>query len=253
MNNSEYWEKRSLAIMKKLYNSQEKENKALIKLYKEVLKDIKGELEIIYSKMDNISLSDAYKYDRLNKLKLQIDKHIRELCKEEIKKDTEILEESYKKAYEEVSKDLKLEFNRLNKEAIKKAINFEWSGTMFSDIVWKNAENLAYNVKRVITKGLVEGKSYIEMARELNKVMENGLYNSLRVIRTETAHIVNQSTLDRYKDSGLIEEVRIIASEDERTCDTCGSFHNKIFKIDAVPIMPLHVNCRCCIAPVIEV
>lgn len=253
MNSSEYWEKRSLALMRKLYNSQEKENKALIKLYKEVLRDIKGELEVIYSKIDNISLSDAYKYDRLNKLKMQIEENIKKISKEEIKIDKNILEKTYKGAYEEISKELKLDFSKLNKEAIKRAVNYEWSGTMFSDIIWKNTSNLIYNIKNTITKGLVEGKSYIEMARELNKVMENGLYNSLRVIRTETAHIVNQATLDRYKDSGLVKEVRIIAAEDERMCDTCGSFHNKIFKIDKVPIMPLHSNCRCCVAPVIEV
>ena len=62
--------------MRKIYNSQEKENKALIKLYKNVLKEIKADLEGLYSKLDdNISLSEAYKYDRLHKIEKQLTVH----------------------------------------------------------------------------------------------------------------------------------------------------------------------------------
>lgn len=250
--NSEYWEKRSLYMMKKIYNSQEKENKALVKLYKGALTDIKSEIETLYSKMDNISLSDAYKYDRLKKIEKQIDEKINKLSKEEVNFDKNILKSSYKDAYKLVSKDLGIDFTKINEEALKKALNYPWSGHMFSEVVWKNNNKLVYDLKNILTKGLIEGKSYINMAKDLNKAMEKGAFNSLRLIRTETAHIVNQATLDRYVGSGVVGKIRIVAAEDERMCDVCGEEHNKEYEIGSEPMLPLHAQCRCCYAPVID-
>ena len=254
MNNLEYWEKRSLSLMRKIYNSQEKENKALIKLYKNVLKEIKADLEGLYSKLDdNISLSEAYKYDRLHKIEKQLNTKIKELEKAETSIDKEILSKSYKEAYKVVSKDLGIDFTKIPEDSVEKALNYPWSGHMFSEIVWKNNEQLAYNLKTVITKGLIEGKSYINMAKDLNKTMDKGIKSSLNVIRTETAHIVNQATLDRYEDSGVVQKIRIIAAEDERMCDTCGEMHNTEYELGDEPMLPLHTNCRCCYSPIIEI
>lgn len=41
-----------------------------------------------------------------------------------------------------------------------------------------------------------------------------------------------------------VEYVRWITAEDERVCNECGSYHNKIFPIDEVPERP-HYGCRC--------
>ena len=59
----DYWEKRSLETMKKIYNAQEKKNKILIESYNKVLKEIENDLTELYKHMDsnNISLSEAYK------------------------------------------------------------------------------------------------------------------------------------------------------------------------------------------------
>lgn len=240
-------------MMRKIYNTQEKENKTLIRIYKNTLKDIKYDLENLYSKLgNNISLSDAYKYDRFIKIEKQLNNRIKELEKAERNIDKGILSKSYKEAYKIVSKDLGIDFTKVPFDAVEKAINYPWSGHMFSEIVWKNNQELAYNLKNIITKGLIEGKSYINMANDLNKIMKKGIDKSLAVIRSETAHIVNQATLDRYEDSGVVEKIRIIAAEDERMCDICGEQHNKEYKLGDEPILPLHTNCRCCYSPVID-
>lgn len=240
--------------MKKIYNAQEKENKELLRIYKNTLRDIKNDLENLYSKLgDNISLSEAYKYDRFNKIKKQLEDRIKELEKSEKIIDKNILTKSYKEAYKIVSNDLGIDFTKVPFDAIEKAINYPWSGSMFSEIVWKNKRQLVYNLKKIITKGLVEGKSYFNMSKELSKAMGKGVNDSLNIIRTETAHIVNQATLDRYNDSGVVEKIRIIAAEDERMCDICGEMHNTEYELGSEPILPLHPNCRCCYSPVIEV
>lgn len=240
-------------MMKKIYNTQEKENKALVKLYKQSLGDIKKEIEVLYGKMENISLSEAYKYDRLKKIEKQLDEKINELTKEEVKIDKNILEKSYKDSYKKVTKNLGLDFTKVPHETVKKALNYPWSGHMFSEVIWKNNNKLIYDLKNVITKGLIEGKSYINMAHELNKLMEKGIYNSLRIIRTETAHIVNQAALDRYTESNVVSKIRVLAAEDERMCSVCGGMHDKVYKLGSEPLLPNHANCRCCYAPVVKI
>lgn len=39
---------------------------------------------------------------------------------------------------------------------------------------------------------------------------------------------------------------------DERTCDTCGEYHEKRYPINKCPYIPLHTNCRCTYLPVID-
>ena len=64
-------------------------------------------------------------------------------------------------------------------------------------------------------------------------------------------HYLNSATLQRYRDDG-VEYVRVWAAEDERTCDTCGSYHEKIYPIEKCPVLPFHPNCRCTILPVTD-
>ena len=251
MNNQKYWEERSSNMMRKIYNSQEQKNKILIKNYEKALKELKSDLSELYEKMDNISLSEAYKYDRYNKFVSQIDDRLKELAKEEVKIDKEILINSYTEAAKEVSKNLGISFSKIPIATIEKAILYPWSGSNFSDIIWKNASELAYKVKNVITTGLIKGSSYKDMAKDLNKLMQNGEYNSLRVIRTETAHIVNQSALDRYKARG-VKKVQIIVAADERMCTECGDKEAAIYPIDYSGLPPFHPNCRCTFIPIIE-
>ncbi len=64
-------------------------------------------------------------------------------------------------------------------------------------------------------------------------------------------HCLNDATLQRYKDAG-IEYVQILAAKDERTCDICGEYHEKIYPIEKCIPVPLHANCRCTIIPVTD-
>ena len=171
----DYWEKRSLETMKKIYNAQEKKNKILIESYNKVLKEIENDLTELYKHMDsnNISLSEAYKYNRLNKIKKQIEDRIVELAKEETKFNKESLTNNYKEATKMVSDNLGIEFDKISKEVIEDAIQYPWSGHMFSEIIWKNVrEQLVYNIQNIIVIGLAKGESYINMAKKLQKEME---------------------------------------------------------------------------------
>lgn len=59
---------------------------------------------------------------------------------------------------------------------------------------------------------------------------------------------VDEATIKAFKDMG-VERVRWVAADDEKTCPTCGSRDNKVYKVSELPPKP-HYRCRCHIVPV---
>lgn len=90
---------------------------------------------------------------------------------------------------------------------------------------------------------IVTGKSPDKAKKILMEKFDVSYHNADRLIRTEMAHVYNQSTLDKYRQAG-ITEVQVIETDDARTCEECRKLNKKIFPINEVPLLPLHPNCR---------
>ena len=91
-------------------------------------------------------------------------------------------------------------------------------------------------------------------AREYdNRTMyQDSLRKAANLWWTQTAQYgistVDEAALKGFKDMG-VKAVRWIAADDERTCPTCGSRDNKVYKLGKVPPKP-HYKCRCYVVPV---
>ena len=253
MKNKEYWADRALYVMKTIYNNQEKINKKLIELYEKQLEELSKDIAVIYQKLD-LTRTETYDLNRLLKVEEEISKRIKELGKQEEKLDAKILKEAYKEVNNILSKSFKelygISFNEINKEAIEKAILYPWSGLNFSKRIWKNKSKLALALEETIVRGITRGESYYDMSSRLSKLMNKSLKQSMTLIRTETANIVNTASIDRYKEYG-IKKVQWITAADERTCKDCGPMDMETFDVDKCPSI-LHPNCRCTIIPVID-
>lgn len=62
--------------------------------------------------------------------------------------------------------------------------------------------------------------------------------------------MVDEATIKGFKDMG-VKKVRWIATDDEKTCPTCGEHDNKVYRLNKIPPKP-HYGCRCYIVPVRE-
>ncbi|OXS69845.1 minor capsid protein [Priestia filamentosa] len=165
----------------------------------------------------------------------------------------EYLENIVEEVFDQISGELDVSTS-YTEEEIHDIVDAEWSGAHFSDTLWKNKEQLMFNLKRIITQGLIRGDGIEEMTKALQKEMNVAKYASERVIRTETAYVMNQSTLRAYKKSGF-KQYEFTAHIDERTSDKCKKKDGKVYKIEeakvGVNVPPLHPNCRSAILPVI--
>lgn len=255
MGNSTYWEKRVANKTWDIYNTLEERNKALMEIYQEASLDIEEELFQIAKKIKTSTptLSDMHKYNRLGKLKDNINDTIKQLGKEIEKQATKQITQAFLDNYENTIKELgSLEYSLPNNKLIESLLKFPWSGENFSNRLWENTRVLANNLNEILTRGLVQGKTIVEMATELDSRMMKGFNEAHRLVRTETMHYLNESSLRAYIDSG-VKEVQLWAAIDERTCPVCGVKHGNKYRLKDAPVLPLHANCRCTYLPVVDI
>ena len=72
-----------------------------------------------------------------------------------------------------------------------------------------------------------------------------------RLIRTEASHIFNEAAKMGYK-QGNVEEVEVLIEESGNLCDECAELAGKTYRLGTEPRLPLHPNCRCCYAPIVN-
>lgn len=130
--------------------------------------------------------------------------------------------------------------------------------------------------RKVLDKGFTEGQGMKEMAKILDKKagisdlyrMDNegnlklgvsGLpilsksadKRSIGLVRTEVTRLANAGAVEYYKVND-IANIKWIASFGDRTCSDCEALNGQIFKIGEEPEIPLHPNCRCTLAPMVD-
>lgn len=133
-----------------------------------------------------------------------------------------------------------------NEKNIKAIVNSSFQHADWSTRLWDNQDALRSELNRLLNRGIVQGKHPIELARDLRKSFDTSIYNSERLMRTESARVQQ----DVFKDSAEqveIEEYVFIAEAD--ACPICASLDGKVFKIKDAMVgenaYPIHPNCRC--------
>ena len=118
----------------------------------------------------------------------------------------------------------------------------------FSQRIWDNSEKLGEYLKTQLTADSMSGKSIQNIAKELSEYMNVGLYNAIRLVRTEVNHFANEAEMLSYEELE-IEKYRFIATLDNRTCEHCAALDNRVFKVKerkpSKNYPPIHANDRC--------
>ena len=80
--------------------------------------------------------------------------------------------------------------------------------------------------------------------QEMRKNLKRGLDVLANQIRQYADNITVGARLKAFKDAG-VKYVRWVAEIDDRTCKTCWNRDGRIYRIDELPPLPSHWNCRC--------
>lgn len=251
MKNKDYWEQRALLKDKLLEKDIKKIEKKLLKLFKDTRKEILNELKIIYA---DIEATEYAKY-RIDSLLSSINNILDSLYQQNENELTKAFIELYCKFSQEASIDLDVSFNAINENLIKEVLKTNWSGLSYSDRVWEHKRKLALTIKEELNKGFIRGDSLQDISKIISDKFNTSYSNAIRLVRTEACWVMNEATVNNYKENG-IKEYEFMAFLDSKTSKVCRKLDGKKFSIEeyqaGVNLPPLHCNCRSCVVPVVD-
>lgn len=193
------------------------------------------------------------KVTRLEALNLELEYQMGVLNGNLHKSFDSYLKDTAKYAYRKVGNGLSS--STLNKPALEQLVKTPFNGRNYSESLWGNTDELAKDLKSVFKKGFINGKGPADMARELRKKYNVAKGRAETIVRTDGTNIINNATIQRYKDAGLTK-YQFHAHIDDITTLTCRDLNEGIFLIeDYTPgknAPPMHYNCRSTIVPTEE-
>ena len=235
------------------YKVWKKELHDYMKEYNKLLKNAPLQAQKLYLEIETLSAKS--RISRLDSLKTQIDMELTKLIfgVEDNAKNT--LTSVYRDTFIEVTKDLAIN-PVVSRDKIKTVLDKPWSGANFSQRLWSNTDKLAETVKQEIVNGMIQGINLKTMTKRVSERFETAKKNDVeRLLRTEVNYVLNQATLDGYKEAG-IEKYEFSATLDNRTSQICSELHGNIFEIKNIAVglnyPPMHPRCRSTTIPIIN-
>ncbi|MGL4801484.1 MAG: minor capsid protein [Cetobacterium sp.] len=239
MKNKEYWEARAIAKDKLLEKDIKKIEKKILKHFKDTRKEVINELKIIYA---DIESTEWAKY-RIDSLLTSVNRELDNLYHKNEELLTKAFIDLYNDMSEEASIDLNIAFTKINEKLVEEVIKTNWSGLTFSERIWEHRRRLAITIKEELNKGLTRGDSLQTMARIVADKFNTSFSNAMRLVHTESAWVMNQATLDNYKEND-VKEYEFMAFLDKRTSPQCKGMNGEVIKIEDVKaginLPPLH-------------
>lgn len=272
--NKAYWKRREMRQRMQLYNKTVEElDRELGRQYMRVGKDLKrffmSTIEELKNKDGVIEPSELYRSDRYYKLMNQCNDELSKLAL----KQTKAIDSKLVTVYKEqslIEKDVLGDrfglYTVVDTQAAKQVVQSIWcaDGKDLSNRIWKNKDLLMQKLEDGLFDFVSRGQPTAQLvssliadqigptAAEYGNIFDDAFReaynNARRLVRTETAHVQNKATQDRYKDAGFTK-YRIIAEPD--CCEVCADLQEQIFDIDNL-VIPAHPNCRCAMAALTE-
>lgn len=204
--------------------------------YKESLDVVRSQTATLYEKhaKDGIlTMGEVSKYNRLANLEKDIAAEMTRLGGKQVRATTQVIkgvyqESAYRTAYALNTEmpDIALNFGLLPTKQVEQAIlnpmdRIGWPNRTREQIAIANRQ-----VREVITQGIIQGKPYPDMARDIKEKFDMAAYKAERIVRTEAhrARSMGQlATLEEAHKQG-VEMVKVwVSAMDDRVRDSHGA------------------------------
>lgn len=241
-------------VRKRLNPAQLKRFKTQQKIYLDKVKKLieQGADLQAYEKTLRKLSAKAY-VSRLQELQNNLNSQIMILTGEQQVKMTSTLSQAYTQGFFKTVYALQkgigfgYSFTVPNNSDVLKVLQTPWNGNNYSKSIWNNKAKLTNWLNTDLPRHFAAGSSVQQMSNDLVKKVDTNYKNALRLVRTETNYISNQSTMDAYETQN-VDRYQILATLDSRTSDICRDLDGKIVDVKdrqvAVNMPPFHVNCR---------
>ncbi len=192
--------------------------------YSGALKELRATMAEYYAKYP-MTYQEMAKYKRLEKLEAELKVIIVNLNRRLERAATKGLEDIYTNSYNilgyALENNAQFAWAMPPQRAIVEAINNPVNGHDIIDALKTNRDYVINQVNQTVTRGLIRGDSYKDMATQLKGSLENNVNRyALRIVRTE-AHkvqsIAQQDSFDYAESKGIKGRKVWISTLDSRT------------------------------------
>lgn len=272
------YEKITRSIRKKVSKVTLEQQKEILKIYTEAIENMAKKAadakeDSITKKLLNEFTKDliSEKITILKNISKSTTKSITKAAGYGIKANLEIL----KRIFDLTGVNSNVNYEGLFSSTKKKIINDIVSGKLYkdnktlSDRIWRANNKFEDNIQYMINKGILEGKSSLELARDLETFIKEPArrpwawskvypqlvgtvidYNAQRLARTSINHSYQNSTIQSSNMNPFVEGIQWHSSlQHGRTCEVCRERHGEVFPKDNVPLD--HPNGLCTMIPYI--
>ena len=135
-----------------------------------------------------------------------------------------------------------------SEKMVKDVISYPWCGNHFSDRLWKNKENLIFNLRDILSRGLQSGTGLPQMAKEMADKTGQSFKAAYNLVESETTHFHEEANFRAYEAAG-IERYQFWSEHELSVCSICAGLDMRVFDVkdrkEGVNAPPMHNHCRC--------
>lgn len=259
------YEKIALETRKKVSKLTLEQQKELLELYNDVIKELSKKAKRFKSK----SLTERWTLDykkEINKAKKELSKDIfyethgaiGRAAKLGIETIERIMTMIFSKAGIDPGDYFKTMFSQVQDKVVKDII----SGNLYKDKrtlsnrIWNYTNEFGQDIQYMINKGLLEKKSAIELAKDLEEFVKEPAkrettwgkvypnlknkrvdYNAMRLARTSINHSYQTASIQSSNMNPFVEGIQWhSAMIHGRTCEVCMERHGRVYPVKSVPL-----------------
>lgn len=252
--NNKYWRERAINEEAGVDRLSAETSQKMAKLYRQSYRRLTEEINALYAEimdngMENITRSQLYSLNHYIRLREAVAKEVEGLAKAEQLSLDSLLDTISVGTYKGNLEELGLEFDLVSELAAKSIVTENWSGITYSSRIWNNANGFSARVMDDIESLVIGGKMPADVKKKLMEDYGVSWNEADRLIRTESSRAYNKAARDSYTAAG-IDRCEYLAESD--CCDICAHYKGRKMPITEFPELPMHPNCRCTIAPIVE-
>ena len=193
---------------------EEKAEKEIRKLYKELLTDTK---HFIAHEYEQLAENGELTYELLRskgqdaRFLMEVEQRLNDLSPKVSQEIRSVVEEMYELAYQTLYQAVNyLEDDELKEffktpakptaDAVKAVVDNPIAGLTLNDTLEKNRKNIIWDIKREIGIGLTQGDRYETMAKRISKSLDSDYKKAIRIVRTETGRVREKAHLESAKE-----------------------------------------------------
>lgn len=206
---------------------------------------LKAELDKI-AKQNGVKIKGAANNDDLlnyagyvfsGALAFKLVKHVKSELFKEASGSIKLGKSMYPKGFKNFSS------KKAEQKYIDKLVNSKIDKTLWSDRIWSNMDALRSDLVKIMKQSLLTHQNPVTNTPALRDKYKVTQYQAERILRTESARITAQQSIDNATFNDY-EKVIWVASSN--ACVKCSAHANKVYTLKkADGLIPHHPNCRC--------